>query len=299
MAEIKITEGEFRVPDGTLLYQKTWAPYSTPVAKLVLFHGFSDHIDNYHDFFMRLAPRGILCTGIDQRGWGRSVHSKADRGNTGPTTLILADYASFIEAQLTAYPSQLVFVMGHSMGGGLVATLASTQRYKQLMSTLGGIMLYAPYIALVPDQEPRHATVFLGRLLGKLLPRYQLTQEIKVETLVRDPAVQHSIKNDPLNHDTGTLEMFVDMLDRAAQLSSGRLALKDGIKSVYVAHGTGDKCTSYDASKRWFDAQTGHVLDKRYRTYSEWGHILHLDLPESRQVFADDCAAWILERSNA
>jgi acylglycerol lipase len=91
--------------------------------------------------------------------------------------------------------------------------------------------------------------------------------------------------------------MFANMLDRAADLTSGKLVLNDGIKSVYVAHGTADQVTSYDASKHWFDAQTGKVADRQFKSYEGWSHLLHADLPENRQVFADDIAEWILARA--
>ncbi|RAL15811.1 acylglycerol lipase [Aspergillus homomorphus CBS 101889] len=299
MADVTTTEGNFRLPDGAEVYQKTWSPSTPPLAKLVHFHGFSDHINNYFDLFPALARQGIRCTGIDQRGWGRSVHTKADRGNTGPTAVILADMAAVIQAQQNTAPDVPVFISGHSMGGGLVATLASTPEYQPLVASLRGILLEAPYIGLTPEQTPGSLVVMAGRLAGRLLPHFQLTQKLMIENLVRDPTVQTQIKNDPLNHMTGTLEMFANMLDRAAALTAGKLVLSEGVQSVFVAHGTGDRCTSHDLSQRWFDQQTGRVppRQKQFKSYPGWSHIMHADLPENRQVFANDVAAWILEKA--
>lgn len=79
---------------------------------MVMFHGFSDHIDRYYGFFPHLAERGIAVYGLDQRGWGRSVTKHSEKGKTGPTTRVLADMAAFIRTQL---PSDVpVFVLGHS-----------------------------------------------------------------------------------------------------------------------------------------------------------------------------------------
>ncbi|PWY69011.1 alpha/beta-hydrolase [Aspergillus sclerotioniger CBS 115572] len=301
MADITITEGEFKLPDGTVLYQKTWSP-ATPKAKLAHFHGFSDHINNYNDFFSLLARHGILCSGIDGRGWGRSAPKKSDRGNTGPTSLTLADMAAFIESQKTdVFPELPLFVSDHSMGGGLVATFASTPKYQPLVSSLRGILCLAPLMGLTPEQTPSSVTVFLGRLAGKVLPRFQLVEKMRVETLVRDPEVQRSLKEDPLNHATGTLEMFANMLDRMIALDEGKLVLVDGVQSVFLAHGTGDNCTSYDASKRWFEKQTTRVpeTEKLHKSYDGWSHLLHSDLPENVPVYADDIATWILGRSAA
>ncbi|PYH42262.1 acylglycerol lipase [Aspergillus saccharolyticus JOP 1030-1] len=301
MTDLTITEGTFVLPDGVEVYQKTWSPPTTnpPLAIIVHFHGFSDHINNYYDLFPTLARQRILCTGIDQRGWGRSVRCKADRGNTGPTPLILADMAAFIHAQQQSFPDLPLFLSGHSMGGGLVATLASTPKYQSLVASLRGLILEAPYIGLTPEQTPSSLLVFAGRLAGRLLPHFQLTQKMVIENLVRDPEVQRQIKNDPLNHMTGTLEMFANMLDRAAALTAGKLVLSPGVQSVLVAHGTGDQCTSYEISKRWFDQQTRRVpaQQKKFASYDGWSHIMHADLPELRAVYANDVAAWVVERS--
>ena len=187
------------------------------------------------------------------------------------------------------------------MGGGLVATFASTPEYQPLVSSLRGILCLAPLMGLTPEQTPSSVTVFLGRLAGKVLPRFQLVEKMRVESLVRDPEVQRSLKEDPLNHATGTLEMFANMLDRMIALDEGKLVMVDGVQSVFLAHGTGDNCTSYDASKRWFEKQTTRVpeTERLHKTYDGWSHLLHSDLPENVPVYADDIATWILGRSAA
>ena len=58
-------------------------------ALVVFLHGFSDHVNRFLEFFSVLASQGIEVHGFDQRGWGRSVHSKAERGLTGPTSTVM------------------------------------------------------------------------------------------------------------------------------------------------------------------------------------------------------------------
>ncbi|KAL2838996.1 alpha/beta-hydrolase [Aspergillus pseudoustus] len=292
---VQITDGHFRFKDGSLAYQKTWTPTAPPIAKLVHLHGFSDHINNYYDLFPTLARQKILCTGFDQRGWGRSVHDRRERGNTGPTPLILEDIVCFIEAQLASPPAVPVFVMGHSMGGGLLATLASTPRYDGLVSQLGGIMLEAPYIDLVPTRRPWTITVTLGRALSRLFPHFQVRQNVPPHILVRDQEVQNAIRNDRFMYPIGTLEMLANMLERAANLSSGKLTLSNHVKALYVAHGTADQLTSYNATKHWFENQANTAQEREFKTYDGWSHLLHVDTPGNREIFifANDCASWI------
>jgi acylglycerol lipase len=307
MAEI--TESQFKLPDGAEVYQKTWAvrlshsapswltqvpqPHSPPVAKLLFIHGNSDHVNRYYELFPRLAGRGVLCTGIDQRGWGRSTKRASDRGNTGPTDVILRDISSFVAAAL---PSTVpVFLMGHSMGGALVMTLASRPEYAALTSQLRGILLESPYVALVPRNQPATATVAVGRLVGRMLPLHQLHRPLPLETVVRDPEVQASVRADELCHNIGTLQMFSNMLDRAAALDAGRCKLNP-LRSLWLAHGTGDEVTSYEASRRWFERDATAVRDREFKSYDGWSHQLHADSVENRAIFAKDVGDWILAR---
>lgn len=186
--------------------------------------------------------------------------------------------------------------MGHSMGGAIVLTLASTPEYKDLVSQLSGILLESPYIANTPSLTPNPIVVFVGKMAGKLLPHFQIVQALAPAVVVHDPEVQESVAADPLIANTGTLEMFANMLERGAQLKSGQMKLNDGVKAIWLAHGNGDECTDYDASKQWFEREGQRIPDREFKTYEGWSHQLHADMPEHRPVFAKDVADWILKR---
>jgi acylglycerol lipase len=257
-------------------------------------HGFSDHISRYYELFPTLAKRGILCTGIDQRGWGESAKTVSDRGNTGPTSTILSDLASLIKSHLSS-PTP-VFVMGHSMGGAEVLTMASTPEYKGLISQLSGILLESPYIALPPDKATSYLTLLLAKFASFFFPKSQITNRLSIEDVVHDSNVQQDILDDPLCNATGTLEMFSNMLDRAANLHSGKLVLNDGVKALWLSHGTDDRVTSYAASQEWYEREGKKVGDKEFKTYKGWSHELHCDTLEHRPIFAKDVGDWILKR---
>ncbi|KAF3770698.1 hypothetical protein M406DRAFT_344295 [Cryphonectria parasitica EP155] len=291
-------EGEFQV-GNVRLYRKTWLPDdATPtVAKLVFIHGFSDHLGRYYGFFPFLASSGIAVYGFDQRGWGRSVRRPAERGLTGPTSQVLSDIAAFItQVAIPAPPtaSTPLFVMGHSMGGGEVLALASTPEYAaSVVAPVRGWLLEAPFVAFDDKEKPSALKVFAGRLAGRVLPHMHLANPIPVEYLSRDPAVQQSLQEDELCHDTGTLEGLAGLLDRTADLASGKLKLSPKVKSLWIGHGDKDIATSYPESKKWFDRQT-QVEDKTFKTYEGWLHQLHADV--GREEFYEDVKAWILKR---
>jgi acylglycerol lipase len=182
------------------------------------------------------------------------------------------------------------------MGGGEAIMLASDPQYKDLMKDIRGWVLESPFIAFPKGFEPGFLKMFFGRLAGKVLPYMGMKNIIPPENVTRDPAVIESIKNDKLIHNYGTLEGLAGMLDRTELLGSGKAKLNEGVRSIWLGHGTDDKGTSYEASRKWFDDQT-QVQDKEFKTYEGWFHQLHADKPDNRGVFAKDVADWILGRS--
>jgi len=222
------------------------------------------------------------------------VKKPSEKGNTGPTSLVLADLVEVIRSEL---PSEVpVFVMGHSMGGGEVLTLIGTPEYLDLMPKIRGWLLESPLIGLT--QKPNPITVFVGRIAGKVLPHHQIKQVIPATKLSRDPLVQKSLEEDPMCDGTGTLQTFANMLDRGANLVDGKTKMNKGVQSLWHAHGTADKVTSYPASKTWFEQQT-QLEDKTFKSYEGEYHQLHADLPETRVVFYKDTGDWILSKTGA
>lgn len=268
------------------------------VAKLVFIHGFSDHIHNsYHlGFFPSLAEAGIAVYAFDQRGWGRSVRTASDKGLTGPTTRVLSDIAKFITTVgLPAEPRTApLFVMGHSMGGGEVLALASTPEHEDaVVRHVRGWMLEAPFVAFDPRERPSWLKVFAGRLAGRIAPHRQLVNRIPLEQLSRDPEVVRRVGQDPLCHDTATLEGAAGMLDRCADLTAGRYRLSPLVRSLWFGHGDRDVATSYADSKAWCERQT-QVADRTFKTYEGWLHQLHAEV--GKEEFFRDVREWILQR---
>ncbi|KAI1462480.1 alpha/beta-hydrolase [Annulohypoxylon moriforme] len=294
MGDINVVEGTLKVDDVTL-HTKSWFPSGPPKAKLVLIHGFSDHVDRYYDFFPTLARRGVAVYGFDQRGWGRSVRRPADKGRSGPTTTVLADIAAFIRAKVLGSGGDdvPVFMLGHSMGGGEVLTFASTPEYDDVIAKIRGFILEAPFLGFAPSVQPSWLTVASGRLAAHVVPNFHLFRPVPPEHLCRDPEVQKSIANDPLMHNTGTLEGLAGMINRAEFLSAGKLTLRPHVKSIFLAHGTADMVTSFDKVKDWWERQK--LEDGTFKAYEGWAHQLHAD--PGKEGYYQDVGDWILARS--
>lgn len=246
------------------------------------------------------------------RGWGRSVAKPSERGHTGPTSRVLDDITSFLKTVIPC-PTPL-FLMGHSMGGGEVLLYMSTGP-AEIRKHIRGYLLESPFIDFDPKSKPSSITVTLGRLAGKVLPHHQMTNPLDVTLVTRNPAVQKQFTEDELCHDTGTLQGLAGMLDRTADLASGKVDIGDdagegGVTRVWIGHGDKDGITNYHATKALADRLP--VKDKEFKTYAgcyhrcKWYAIctialltgpVHDEPSPDGEMFVDDVANWVLSRS--
>lgn len=180
------------------------------------------------------------------------------------------------------------------MGGGEVCTLMGDPKYEDVVRQVRGWILECPFIGFTPEAEPSNLKVVVGRFISRFLPTFQLKHTIPPEHLSRDPAVVEDIRNDPLCHDTGTLEGLASLLDRTILLASGTAKVPKYVRSLLLAHATDDKTCNYDTAMKWLDQQD-NVEDKTGKGYEGAYHQLHDDL--CRDEFEADLVDWILKRS--
>ncbi|KAL8243591.1 hypothetical protein R6Q59_009849 [Mikania micrantha] len=294
--------------DGLKIYERVWNPSSPAKAHIVLLHGFSDRIDHYDAFLKVLTNQyPIRVIGWDRRGWGKSVHESYQRGNTGTKDQQMTELNSYINHTLTTIPdltSTPLFLLGHSMGGQeLTYYMLHTDPIPyDARPRIGGILLEAPFIGLDPASQPSSIVVALGRFASKLLPHFQLKQGVSAEFLSPDKAVQAMYRDDPLCHDTGTLECFRDMLQREADLTALAKGDVEGLSRqlpcpVLWAHGTADKATAFPISRKLCEALKACGAaegNKVFKAYEGWYHQLHNEPNGGREQYAKDVAEWVL-----
>lgn len=245
--------------------------------------------------------------GFDQRGWGRSVHKPTECGLTGPTTLVLSDIHDFVlhVASLPESQGKPLFLMGHSMGGGeaLCYVLSTSSAYSN-RPLISGLLLEAPYIELNPAEQPSSLKVSVGKLAAILLPRTQLKQKLHAKYMSRSAKVRQDWIDDPLCHDTGTLEGLKELLQRSADLSNlsrGR-PIDDFTTTVpcpvWFAFGTEDRVLSLTAAQQLFNVLQAPNKDKEFKSYPGGYHKLHAEPDGMGEQFAKDVAEWILARAD-
>jgi acylglycerol lipase len=167
-------------------------------------------------------------------------------------------------------PTVPLFLMGHSMGGQETLYWAITAPL-ELKKQISGFILSAPWIQLHPDAQPSSLKVKVGKLAAQLLPSFQLKNELDHNVLSHNKESNLDWKNDELCHDYGTLEGLAGSLGRADDLHRGVVQAEDfdGLRFLFV-HGTEDKVTSHEATKKLVDRL--QVKNKFFKSYEGTYH---------------------------
>jgi alpha-beta hydrolase superfamily lysophospholipase len=173
--------------DGIPLLVRTWETPGLPRrAEVVIVHGLGEHSGRYQHVGDHLAATGLQAMAFDLRGHGGSGGARAFVGRFGD---YLDDLGTVIA--VAARKGLPVVLYGHSLGG-LIALRYSLDPDRAVPDLL---VLSAPALdaAIIPSWKRAVAPV-----LGRLLPRLTLPNDIAGDHLSRDPSVGTAYFDDPL-----------------------------------------------------------------------------------------------------
>ncbi len=269
-SSVRRTECHFEAPDGTLLFRRGWLP---AVARrvLVVVHGLAEHSGRYEAFGAWFACRGAAVHAYDQRGHGRSA---GRRVHVERFAQLVDDLGAFLERVRSEHAGLPATVVGHSLGGLVVAALLVRRP-----PGLAGAVLCAPAL-------PSGRSVPLGRrlwlqLLGRLAPRLRLGIGIDAQDLSRDPAVVRGYLEDPLVERRLSARLAAEILAARAGLASAGPEFE---APLLLLHGEADRICPSEASQA-FQARCGDAV-ATLRLYPELRHE-PFNEPEREQVFED------------
>jgi acylglycerol lipase len=278
---MKTESGYFDGPGGRL-FERHWSPdgYAAP-AHLVIVHGYAEHSGRYEHVGAYFAERGYTVHAYDLRGHGQS---DGERVLVRSMTEHLDDLDTFLARVRERAGDAPVFLLGHSMGGGIVTLAMVTRR-----SRVRGVVLSA---AVLPVGGVGQA--MLGRVLmlvGRLAPRLGL-RALAAETISKDPAVVALYDADPLNYRGKMPAGTVAAMFRAGRVIDKRMeTITD---PLLIMHGSADALTQPDGSRRLYERVAS--VDRTLKLYEGLYHEI-LNEPEQRQVM-DDMALWMDLRSD-
>ena len=208
------------------VFHRRWDPASPPVRIVLIVHGYAEHGGRYAHVAAALTRRGSVVYADDHLGHGRS---DGERALIGDFEHVVDDLHSLADLARVRHPGLPLVLVGHSMGGLLVARFA--QRWP---GEVAGVAFCG---AVIGDWQWARDV-----LAWPELPDVPFDPG----ALSRDPAVGASYAADPLvyhgQYKRRLLEAEVEALDRFAR-DIDRLTMP-----VLFLHGTDDPFVPYERS---------------------------------------------------
>jgi len=253
---------------GGRLYYRHWDSPGTPVAQVVIAHGFAEHCGRYEHVASALNTAGMSVWALDHRGHGQS---EGDRADIGSVAAAVADLDLFVDVVRRSAPDGPLYLIGHSMGGLLAAAYAEEHQHRLAGLVLSGALLHvAPEVAALADLPE--------------IPDLGLADAVS-----SDPAVVQAYKDDPLVYLGPPPRNFIESF---AQVEDVRARLKELTLPVLAMHGSADLLVSPQALRDLVASVSSEDL-----TAILWPGLWHEIFNEPRQAeVLSTMAAWIRAR---
>ena len=242
---------------------------------VIIVHGLGDHAFRYAHVANFFNEQGYHVRAYDQYGHGESGGS---RGRIPSEMRLVDDLADVVDdTHRNMRAGQQLILVGHSMGGVVVASFA-----RQQMRPVDAIVLSSP--ALDPGLTPIQK--FLLSTLPRFAPNLRVDNGLKVDKLCRDPIVVQAYQSDAFVHRkvSGRLARFIAeegarIIAAAPQWQTPTLLLYAGADELVSP--AGSRAFAQAAPKQHVQS---HCFEAMY-------HEIFND-PEKAQVM-DAMAAWI------
>lgn len=156
---------------------------------VIIVHGLGDHAFRYAHVAQFLNSQGFHVRAYDQYGHGESGGS---RGSLPSEMRLVDDLADVVDdTRRSMQRGQKLFLLGHSMGGLVVASFV-----RQQMRPVDGVILSSPAL----DPGLNSVQKLMLSTLPRFMPDLRVDNGLKLEKLCRDPIVIQAYKGDHFVH---------------------------------------------------------------------------------------------------
>lgn len=261
-----------------MLWPKPRSPNGVVV---VIHHGLGEHAGRYEAVGSQLVELGFEVRSFDCRGHGQSL---GKRGDAAGVDGLVTDLEEILPAILETSCAKRAVLMGHSMGGAVVARYLTA---RPVHSALVGAILSAPALA-VPISPVNDLKLRAGRFLNCYAPQFTLPSGLDTNGISSDPSEIDRYLNDKWVHDWVSLRLATSIVDDAGAIieGAGRLNVP-----TLIYHGTEDTICDIDGSRQFVrQAPIGMVA---FREIQGARHELHHEMPALRVQWWDNLSRWL------
>lgn len=257
----------------TDFYGQVWEAKNTK-AVVVLVHGMGEHSGRYNHVAKKLTENDFSVVAFDQFGHGKT---SGKRGHNPGFEAVLESATSTINKTKELFPSKLIFLYGHSMGGNVVINYAL-----RIKNDLKGIIATSPFLKLA--FQPPAIKLAVGKLLQKIAPSLTMGNELDANDISRDKTEVEKYINDPLVHDKISSNFSLTFIE------TGQWAIENANKLktlMLLLHGTGDKIIDYKGTQEFANNSDKATL----KLYEGGYHELQNDL--CKEEMLQDVVNWL------
>lgn len=266
--------------DGLRIYYQWYIPEKTERI-IVIQHGFGEHSGRYENLVRHFSGSNTAFYMLDSRGHG---HSEGARGHVNEFTQYREDLADFINIVQQKSGGQKIILLGHSLGGVVVADYAVSQGQSDLQALIFSSAAFQPVLDI---EKSIKKTV--GEVLSIFAPAVTVDAGLDAAHISHDKNEVRRYINDPLVHSKISLKMGT------AFFKSGEELLKEVHKitvPVYMMHGSGDMIAESNGTERAFQAVSSKK--KNLKIYDGLYHeMMNEKLPEREKVL-DELKDWVM-----
>lgn len=307
---VKKEEFLFDSRDGkSRIHAVRWVPEGKICCILQVVHGMAEFVERYEPMAMYLGEKGIMVTGEDHLGHGKSVGENGKYGffcEQDPATVVVRDVHRLKKMNQEEYPGIPYVILGHSMGSFITrnylfrygtgiqgAIICGTGSQPKALVKLCLMIEHVQRLFLGAD----HVAKGIDKLAFGNYNKKIVEAATAFDWLCTDEKEVQKYLDEPMCGFTFTLNGFrtlFTLLDRLNKDENLKEMPKD-LPVLFIA-GTDDPVGNYGEGVRKAQEDFKRVGMKRtsLRLYEGCRHEI-LNEPIKQQIF-DDIYAWVMER---
>ena len=307
---VKKEEFTFDSRDGkTKLHAVRWVPEGKVICILQIVHGMAEYIERYEELAQFLGEKGILVTGDDHLGHGKSVEPGGTYGyfcEQDPATVVVRDVHRLKKMTQEDYPGIPYVILGHSMGSFILrnylfrygtgiegAIICGTGSQPQILVKFCKILAALQRMFL----GDKHVAKLIDSLAFGSYNNRIPDVKTSSDWLCTDDQVVESYVKDELCGFTFTVNGFrtlFELLNRLNKMENVSRMPKD--LPVYFIAGEMDPVGNYGKGvrKAYEDFKKAGMERLSLKLYPEGRHEL-LNEKNKKQVY-EELYLWIMER---